>query len=340
MRRGFSPQGLFGALAAAPRDVHPLDAILAEGVVEEEVYYRALARHLGCQYYSGAPLFAANLDAMKGLRCGVAPLEPGDHAPRAVIAPRGKAVSLLIDATMSGRIRSGAFSITSPQRFARLVRARHGDAILDEALDRLPTSLTARQGMTGLQIAAVGAIATCACVLGFERFDLLCAFASAGLWLTFSAAIVLRSMAAVANTPEIRLPTLVDDELPVYTVIAALYRETDVIDDLVNAFNAFDYPKSKLDIKLVVEQRDLETIRRIIDLRLPAYYEVIVAPPGEPRTKPRALNIALASARGDLLVVYDAEDAPAPDQLRLAASRFAVGEELGLFAGSVGGPQP
>ena len=242
VRRGFSPQGLFGALAAAPRDVHPLDAILAEGVVEEEVYYRALARHLGCQYYSGAPLFAANLDAMKGLRCGVAPLEPGDHAPRAVIAPRGKAVSLLIDATMSGRIRSGAFSITSPQRFARLVRARHGDAILDEALDRLPTSLTARQGMTGLQIAAVGAITTCACVLGFERFDLLCAFASAGLWLTFSAAIVLRSMAAVANTPEIRLPTLVDDELPVYTVIAALYRETDVIDDLVNAFNAFDYP--------------------------------------------------------------------------------------------------
>ena len=49
-----------------------------------------------------------------------------------------------------------------------------------------------------------------------------------------------------------------------------------------------------------------------------------MAPPGEPQTKPRALNIALSSARGELIVVYDAEDAPSPDQLRLAASRFAV----------------
>ena len=47
--------------------------------------------------------------------------------------------------------------------------------------------------------------------------------------------------------------------------------------------------------------RDRETLSRILALRLPARYEVIVAPPGEPSTKPRALNIALASARGDCL---------------------------------------
>jgi glycosyltransferase XagB len=62
----------------------------------------------------------------------------------------------------------------------------------------------------------------------------------------------------------------------------------------------------------------------LVELNLPARYEVIVAPPGQPQTKPRALNIALSSARGELIVVYDAEDAPAPDQLRLAASRFAA----------------
>jgi cellulose synthase/poly-beta-1,6-N-acetylglucosamine synthase-like glycosyltransferase len=74
----------------------------------------------------------------------------------------------------------------------------------------------------------------------------------------------------------------------------------------------------------VVERRDHETLARIVELRLPARYEVIIAPPGDPSTKPRALNIALSSARGALLVVYDAEDAPSPDQLRFAASRFAV----------------
>ena len=81
--------------------------------------------------------------------------------------------------------------------------------------------------------------------------------------------------------------------------------------------------EKQLDIKLVVERRDRETLSRILALRLPARYEVIVAPPGEPSTKPRALNIALASARGECLAVYDAEDEPAPGQLRRAASRFA-----------------
>jgi cellulose synthase/poly-beta-1,6-N-acetylglucosamine synthase-like glycosyltransferase len=116
-------------------------------------------------------------------------------------------------------------------------------------------------------------------------------------------------------------------------VVVALYREADVVEDLVAALDGLDYPKSKLDIKLVVERRDLETLGRISELKLPARYEVVVAPPGEPKTKPRALNIALATARGDLLVVYDAEDAPSPDQLRAAATRFAADHALDCLQG-------
>ena len=321
---GFSSGQLLDAVAAAPEAVQPVDILLSEGIIAEEDYYRALARHLGCHYYGGKPPFARDFDAVKGLRCGVAPLDPRGQGPRAVIAPRAQFVPLLIDATQSGRIRSGSFALTSPQRFAGLVRAHHGQAVLDAALGRLPDQLAARRGMTGAQIAAVGAAAAGACALGVANFGVLEIVASAALWLTFSSAIVLRSMAAIASNVEVRPPALTDDELPVYTVVVALYQETHVIRDLVNAIDAFDYPKSKLDIKLVVERRDLETLGRIVELRLPARYEVIVAPPGEPKTKPRALNIALSSARGDLVAVYDAEDAPAPDQLRLAASRFAV----------------
>jgi hypothetical protein len=325
---GFSSEQLLDAVGAAPSAIHPVDAILSEGIVREEVYYRALALHLGCQYYRGEPPFARSFDAIKGLRSGVAPLDSRGEGPRAVIAPRAESVSLLIEAFQSGRIRSGSFALTSPQRFACLVRAHYGEAVLEVALGRLPTVLTARRGMTRPQIAAVGAVAAGACLLGVARFDVLQAVASAALWLTFSAALILRSMASIASDAEVPTPTLADDELPVYTVVVALYRETGVVQDLVNAIDAFDYPKSKLDIKLVVERRDLETLGRLVELRLPARYEVIVAPPGEPKTKPRALNIALPSARGELLVVYDAEDAPAPDQLRLAASRFAADESL------------
>jgi hypothetical protein len=325
---GFSSEQLLDAVGAAPSAIHPVDALLSEGIVREEAYYRALARHLGCHYYRGEPPFARGFDAIKGLRCGVAPLDSRRGGPRAVIAPRAESVSLLLEAYESGRIRSGSFALTSPQRFACLVRARHGQAILEVALGRLPTVLTARIGLTRPQTVAAGAIVAAACLLGVARFDVLQAVASAALWLTFSSALILRSMASIASDAEVPIPTLSDDELPVYTVVVALYRETGVVQDLVNAIDAFDYPKNKLDIKLIVERRDLETLGRLVELRLPARYEVIVAPPGEPKTKPRALNTALSSARGELLVVYDAEDAPAPDQLRLAASRFAADEEI------------
>jgi cellulose synthase/poly-beta-1,6-N-acetylglucosamine synthase-like glycosyltransferase len=135
-------------------------------------------------------------------------------------------------------------------------------------------------------------------------------------------------MAAIANGPEVFSSKVTDDELPNYTIVVALYREASVVEDLVKAIDTLDYPKGKLDIKLVVEQRDVETFSRLVELRLPGRYEVIVAPLGKPQTKPRALNIALSSARGDLIVVYDVEDIPASNQLRLAASRFAADKDL------------
>jgi glycosyltransferase XagB len=325
---GFPSEPLLNAISSAPRSVLPVDQLLGQGKISEEAYYRALASHLGCQYYSGAPAFARAFDPVKGLRCGVAPLESRGAGPRMVIAPRAKFVPRLIEATRAGAIRSGSFAVTSPQRFASLICVRYGSDLLDVALGRLPSSLTAREGMTSLQIAAVAAAAALALVLGVADFNGLQALSSAILWFIFSASVMLRSMAAVANGPAIHPPELTDDELPNYTVVVALYREAGVVKDLVKAIDSLDYPKGKLDIKLVVEQRDVETLGRIVELRLPGRYEVVVAPTGQPQTKPRALNIALSSARGELIVVYDAEDIPAPDQLRLAASRFAADKDL------------
>jgi glycosyltransferase XagB len=323
---GFSPERLLNALRAEPRAVGPVEKLLSEGLVSEEVYYRALARHLGCQYYNGEPPLAAAFDAMRGLRCGVAPLETSGAGPRAVIAPRAQFVPRLIEAAQLSRFRLGSFALTSPQRFAGFLRARRSEELLDVALGRLPASLTARHGMTWLQMAVLGVVAALA--LGLASLGALQIVEAAALWLAFSAIILLRSMAVMANTGIIRPPALANEELPDYTIVAALYRETRVAEDLIRALDGLDYPKSKLDIKLVVEQRDSETLSRLVSLNLPGRYEIIVAPPGPPQTKPRALNIALSSARGQLIVVYDAEDAPAADQLRLAAARFAADKNL------------
>jgi cellulose synthase/poly-beta-1,6-N-acetylglucosamine synthase-like glycosyltransferase len=323
-----SSELMVDGVGATPRAIWSLDWLLSEGKIIEEAYYRALAIHLGCEYYSGDPPLASSFDAVKGLRCGVGPLEARAAGPRIVVAPPAQFVPRLIEATRSGSIRSGSFALASPQRFASLVRAYRGPDLLDVALDRLPASLTARKGMTGFQTAAVGIAAILAFFLGIADFEVLCALLSAALWLIFSASVMLRSMAAIANGPEVFSSKVTDDELPNYTIVVALYREASVVEDLVKAIDTLDYPKGKLDIKLVVEQRDVETFSRLVELRLPGRYEVIVAPLGKPQTKPRALNIALSSARGDLIVVYDAEDIPASNQLRLAASRFAADKDL------------
>ena len=73
----------------------------------------------------------------------------------------------------------------------------------------------------------------------------------------------------------------------------------------------------------MLEADDRETLDALACLALPGNVEIIVAPHGSPRTKPRALNVALPLARGHFTVVYDAEDVPDPGQLRLAVARFA-----------------
>ena len=319
---------MFQALANKPRGVETLDAVLAEGIVAEEQYYHALAQHLGCAYYVGEPPFSPDFDAIKALRCGVAALEGSGGGPRAVIAPRAELVPRLIETRAAGHLHPNSFAVASPQRFAALVRMRRGDDILAHALARIPNSLSARRGLSGPQIAAAVLAAVAAIALGETNVHALTGLASLALWLLFSALIVLRSAATVAKPDDTCSPLLSDDDLPVYSVVVAVYREADIIEDLVRALDAIDYPKSKLDIKLVAERRDHETLSRIVGLRLPARYELVVAPPGEPCTKPRALDIALATARGELIVVYDAEDVPSPEQLRLAASRFAAVRRL------------
>ncbi len=113
-------------------------------------------------------------------------------------------------------------------------------------------------------------------------------------------------------------------ELPIYSVLVPVFRETGVLSQLLHALSRLNYPKSKLDIKIIVEEGDLAMHRVLSTFKLPSHFEVVVVPVGKPQTKPRALNYALQFARGELLTIYDAEDIPEPMQLRKAAEKFAA----------------
>ena len=127
-----------------------------------------------------------------------------------------------------------------------------------------------------------------------------------------------RSSAAIAA--EARL--LHDDDLPVYTVLVPMFREPEVLPILANALRQLDYPLAKLDIKIVLEETDNETIDAALSLGLEGVFEILRVPQSHPQTKPKACNYALNYARGDFLVIYDAEDKPEPDQLRKVIAAF------------------
>jgi cellulose synthase/poly-beta-1,6-N-acetylglucosamine synthase-like glycosyltransferase len=78
-------------------------------------------------------------------------------------------------------------------------------------------------------------------------------------------------------------------------------------------------------VKFVLERDDVRTRAALAALRLGSRYHLVTAPPTGPRTKPKALNAALAFARGRFVAVYDAEDRPEPDQLRRALAAFRAG---------------
>ncbi|MFT4077137.1 MAG: glycosyltransferase [Asticcacaulis sp.] len=117
----------------------------------------------------------------------------------------------------------------------------------------------------------------------------------------------------------------VNENLPAYSVIVALYQEAGIVPQLLRALMALNYPRDRLEILFALEADDRETLAAFEACQLPAYARVVRVPPGTPRTKPRALNHALEQACGDLIVIYDAEDRPAPEQLREAARAFAAG---------------
>jgi len=113
-----------------------------------------------------------------------------------------------------------------------------------------------------------------------------------------------------------------DEDLPVYTILVPLYHETESLGRLVGGLKSLDYPKDKLDVILLLEADDGETIDAATSMDMPAFIRIVITPDCQPKTKPKACNLGLAKAHGKYLVIYDAEDRPEPDQLKKAVLGF------------------
>lgn len=312
------------AFLARAWDVTGDEALISTGLAREEAVYRALARSLELPYLE-EPFRVHSLarfpEAVLG---GIAQLADGERA-RFAFAPRGIAFADL--ARRRPVSRRTDLAICTPTRLRLAVFAARSESIARaaaESLARVRPEESYYDGVTLVQLVWImlGTIglAFAAVAIGGSVQHATAIL----LGLPFLGLTTIKLGAALervpAPLPHRRTP---DRDLPVYTLLVPLYRESRVLSRLVRSLEALDYPAAKIDCKILIEEGDGETAGALAELSLPGFVEVIVVPPGRPRTKPRALNVGLALARGRYLVVYDAEDVPDPGQLRDAVAMFA-----------------
>jgi cellulose synthase/poly-beta-1,6-N-acetylglucosamine synthase-like glycosyltransferase len=305
-------------------------ALICSGHLSEDTFYRALAVETGLPFADGDLAIHPLARFPEAILAGLVPLVADDPLPASYgYAPRGRAVAQLLH--QPGSLAAG-IRIATPTGIRDSLIAGRGPYIASLAADGLAArhpEFSYRGGASRLQLGLAYVLGVASGALAATAPAESWAIGSILLGAAFLGSTALRLAAVLEHvpvTPVRHPPRTPDRDLPVYTVLIALHREGRVVGRLLRAISAIDYPAAKLDVKLIIESDDRDTAAALSAIRLPGFVEVIVAPPGEPRTKPRALNVALPLARGEFVAVYDAEDVPDPGQLRLAVSIFERGE--------------
>ena len=204
-----------------------------------------------------------------------------------------------------------------------------GDVLAERAIARVPNTLSARNWGSTLSWRGLMALCwTLVIVLGSVLFPVwstafVLIFAVVTLALTLGLKVAA-FLAFLRKPPDERVDDLqMPRRLPRVSVLVPLYREKRIASALIKRLSRLTYPKALLDVVLVLEAKDKITRDTIRNTSLPPWISVIEVPnDGTITTKPRALNYALDFCKGSIVGVWDAEDAPAPDQVERVVSRF------------------
>jgi glycosyltransferase XagB len=316
------------------------EVLIARGWLSQQAYAQALARRLAVPAVSWEAEFDPARGPDDGLLGGAAlPAWLGGRELWVLDAAAGTPADIAAQvAHLHGRGLSAALAPRAVMDAAR--EARLGRACVEHAVHGLlradPSSSAAGVAPLRQVIAGVGAVglligglavfpdATLAVLTGLIAIPFLC--------VTLLRVLALVEALSPARTRQARraLVRSRDHELPTYSILVPLFREANVLSALCRSLGSLDYPAAKHEILLLIEAVDLDTQAAILGMRLPGNFRALVVPDSEPRTKPKALNYALPFARGEFIVVYDAEDRPQPDQLRRAVDAFRRGpDDLG-----------
>lgn len=308
------------------------DRVLIDwGVIDEAAYLGRLAARLGTR--------VARLDDDDLGRCLLSPEQYAqaatlgmfrirrDDGVRFVVASRCLSARMLSELGVARPQLIVGFELATTDDFNRFLAKHAGGELARQAAEglqqRWPALSAAARTRTVWRQLRRGAV-----ILGIAAAIAIPSLLGEAIWTSVLTAAFLmfagfRLLGGLARPlPAAKRRHRPDAELPIYTVMIALYREATSVAPLLQSIADFDYPREKLDVILITEADDDITRQAIARLQPMPHVQVLTVPAIGPQTKPKALNYALPFARGSYVAVFDAEDRPEPGQLRAALNAF------------------
>ncbi len=321
------------ALARQRRHALPLGRILvSEGALDEDTLIDALAEQFAMRPARGDglapdPALVSRLGADFCLRHQLVPLRRKNGLT--LVATADPAGMARIRGRLAARLGPVRLILAPAARIEAAIDAAAGGQLSDHANARCPPQYSCRSWARPLGwprlllgLAAIGALA-----VTFPRIVMWLAF----LWVLLNlalttlvrlSALVMQIGTRLHQTPRAPRDRRRDIRLPVVSVLVPLHREDAILPALIRRLDTTTYPRALLDVVLVLEEGDRQTRAALGRITLPRWMRVVHVPPSTLRTKPRAMNYALHFCRGDIIGIYDAEDAPEPDQIMRIVRHF------------------
>ncbi|MEE9426948.1 MAG: glycosyltransferase family 2 protein [Paracoccaceae bacterium] len=331
-----SPGNLVKAIAIHRReDVRFDEILLAHNMVSEGGICRGLAIQYGCDLVDltdDAPdsRLLDKIDPAFCLRYGIIPWKRVGAMTLIATAYPGDFSKL--DPLLNPKIGSTMMVIAPESQIQLILTNMRHETLVKQAETRVVPTESCRNWNRGFATRyALALLFTLASsVLVFPILTLLALTLLATISLILNTGLkvaatwaIMRSNqnSAIQFVTRRGLPALT--RLPRISILVPLYQESQIAARLVQRLNRLSYPRELLDIHLIVEQNDTITQTALATANLPRWMHQITVPEAELKTKPRALNFALNFCRGSIVGVFDAEDAPEPDQLFKVARQFS-----------------
>ncbi len=308
------------------------DILLAEGLVGPADILAAQARRFKSRCLSRESLlslerFKVRIPAEVLLRHAVLPVRDRDGNPALICSEPDDLI--LLWPRLPKILRDARILFAPRQLVQECISIHHREYLTNLAQSRVAEHESCRTWAkkSGRRIVGTSVLfavlLSCAVLYPTVTFSIFAGWAVFTLLISalFKAAAFIAGELGSGDSPP------VDDKeesepLPKVSILVPLFRETEIAHALIARLSGLTYPKCLLDVILVLEEEDKLTQETLASIDLPSWIRPVIVPDGQPRTKPRAMNYALDYCEGDLVGIFDAEDAPDPDQITRVACRF------------------